>query len=370
MTGRWLVYFVFIKCNTTCNITIFIFKQRIKNCKSIFLPNLKNEEMKMIHFVLFLLSFCLTQNSFGQRSIKTTVAQSFRSCNFDKLDIYSNQQIIELVLFHDTPAEVDSMLQIICEEEANDDYSYAPSLIKALGFIAQPTDTHIIEVLAEQAKGSMFLRAYAIEALFRIGGKPMERILEYILSSDDFNFQLKSLRNTWLIDRREDLLTIGTVITRHLQNNPNQQINKYLNRHYLILFDGAFMVSERENIPFLQEKLKRIIAYQEPYFNSVSGTSTPVWATKRLVDITPVEERAALIEDLKDYQYYRNIERTPKDFVSFQLFRLGNSLSELDRAYLAPLSTATTANNVGGFAVFQDREELADYYRFRAYLIQ
>lgn len=324
--------------------------------------------MKIIYLGLLVLSFFSYQDCDAQSSIKAIVAQGFRHDNFAKSDIFVNQEVIELVLNKNTASEVDSMLQIIQQEQKENDYLYSYALIKALGFIAKETDVQIIQMLEEQAQISSYLRTYATEALFRIGGKPLERTLNYILSLDNINYQINAIDLTWVIDEPDDLIAIKTILTEHLQKNPNQQFNNFLLRDYLIKFDFALAVSKQKNIPKLQEELKKIIAYEKAYFNAVPGTSSSIWATKRLVDITPVEEKATLIEYLKKHQHYADAEGTPKEFICFQLFRLGASLGDRDRSILASRTTAKTGGESGGFTVFQDKEELKDYYQFRASL--
>lgn len=317
---------------------------------------------KYIIFIILLL-FVL-ENIFAQKKeeiFRVLHIENEIGCGV-KQTAYANESIVRLIALGED--YVEEMFNLIEEETIGEDYSN--EMITVLSFSKSKNDKKFIDYLESKIQTRNHpSQIVSIAAAFRIGGQPLKRCLDYLFSTDDFNFQVKILEKTWTLDELDNLLIIKASLDKVMSEHPEWKINKYIKNNYLHKFNFVLQVAKRENIPYLLEELKKIVNYKKTYFDSVP---LGLWALKKMIEITPLEEQPALLKYLNDRRYISDKNLVPNEYIYFQFYCLNQPIAEKDRKALSPLEMAYSTGIVTFSILFRKAEEVRQYHSFREYV--
>ncbi len=274
------------------------------------------------------------------------------SCVFD---IFPNEDI--LLVVNDPKLDVEKLL---AKTKFENDEHKARSII-AMGFMVTPSNKEAVNFLTSTAHSESYCKKSAIQALFRVGGTPLEKYLTILFSKDDFKLQIWAIENTWVLDNLQDLQILDTITKKVIQENPEWNISKYLSKTYSYRLEIAMKVLENAQPLETEKLLKSIIEYKNESFNYVPGAVGYAWAIKMLVRTMSLSDKERLIEYFIER---KNLRSSPqlKEAYFFYLSQLGYNLTNEEGEWVSGNQVSMTSHT---FIVLRSEKEINEYYSFR-----
>lgn len=175
--------------------------------------------------------------------------------------------------------------------KSSDDHFEKYVIISALGSMCTPKDTNAIRFIEDMVYSNPSQRKTARDAIFRIGGKPLDDFLTYILLKDDFELQTNSIESFWIIDKLSVLKILEKHVKRTIKERPNWKITRlFLSNDFSTRLNFAIQVLENPNDKESKQGLEDILAYKKPYFNLPGGKGQN-WAKRMLKQIASTSEK-------------------------------------------------------------------------------
>ncbi len=242
--------------------------------------------------------------------------------------------------------------------------------IQILGFISDQNDEKVIQFLNDIiAADPMHDKVKAINALLRIGGKPLDQMLKNVFSTDNYELQFKGLKFCWMSDDLEDLLIIKKHLLEALEKHPTRKINKAISNNFLPKVMTAIEILNPKNLVETERMLKDMIVFKNPNFSLPAGLDVQ-WATKmyfistddktKLYDIFLAQKKRffPLCENITAYCGMGKITEN----TLFYLYQMGYELTESEKTWMS-----NYIEFPGGdmFNLFRSSEQLTEYYEFR-----
>ncbi len=242
--------------------------------------------------------------------------------------------------------------------------------LRLLGFIAEQDDEEAIELLnniiATHRLDNYKLKA--ISAILRIGGEPLDLMLENLFSIENYELQLKGLKFSWMNDNLEDLLIIKKHFLAVMKKHPNWRISKIISNSTLPKVNAAIEILDPKDPVKTEQMLRDMVALKgDRRFPEPAGLPFQ-WAIKMYFISNPdktkiydyyVERKNIMFPICENVTTYCGVGKLTEG-VLFYLYQMGYELTELEREWLA--------NNFGGFSglnLFRSKEEYIKFFEFR-----
>ncbi len=277
-----------------------------------------------------------------------------RTCRHFEVESYYKQQLVELII-----KKTETQLSEIKKDTLQElDHIY--DIVQSLGFRANKDNSEITLFLDSLARNKLDrgVQAAAISALFRIGAENTESIIEYILSSNDFNFQINHLELLWMSDNEKMLNKAIEKLQIFISKNENDRISKYIKVTLIPRLDFRLGLFKEGKKNHSIEKLKLILLGKDDKFNTIHGGIPEIWALRMLVKISPESKKGEIAKYLLDIRNSYNFLPYIRGAYHYYIDLLGESqrMESLDQK---------KEKVAIPFAIFQSREEVLDYYRYQ-----
>jgi len=314
----------------------------------------------IILFVLLITNLFWISINYGQNSIASVYS------NPNEILRIPNGDIILITLLNPS---IDELIKFY-----KSDHKYNDRVIKAIGFVAKRNDVEGIRLLNSIIASDSHIRSKveAINALLRIGGKPLDSMLEMIFSTNDFELH-KCLRFSWMLDDIEDLCTIEDHFDKVVEEHPDWKISHVIKTTYLPKIKIAIEVLNKKELYKSEKLLTDLIELKLNGLFIEPGGTAVLWANKMFFENTTIGKD-------KLYEYFLTQKQSTLQFCEntttfcgvgkitesllFYLHQLGYELSEREKNWLMHTYTAFPSGYM--LNVFSSSEELLKYYDFRS----
>lgn len=305
----------------------------------------------------------MLQNSNSQKIEVLNILNGYKEPWCGLSDKSPIENIISLV---ELGANYSNAIASIGLETGNEQFLFR--IITALGFVAKDNDVIAIKLLEKHAYAKNSLQGVAIKALFRIGGNSISKNINYIiqLNNEDISYQIELLEEVWLIDNLSDLIEIKKTFDSVTKDYANEKIIKYIETTLLNRISHAIHLIEtpksKESVVLMNEIFQFNL---DNSFLFVNKWVSLIWVMSKLISLNDdTQNGLSIIDNVKKTMAEKGYSDPGHltEFILYSKYKLGKSPTQdeiewMNQNKISPINFT--------FEIFQNAEDLIDYYNFR-----